>query len=117
MSNQMTQPNQSNHIPDIRKMVVDNTQENKTSEIVQVDEGDVNGFESETDSTQELDEIIKFAYEGEVSWIYDQLGGTLMIGEQLQYIEDHKAETRQAIQELIDRKVKEALDERQKSKS
>lgn len=37
----------TDHIVDMHEMVVDNTQENKTSEIVQVDEGDVNSFESE----------------------------------------------------------------------
>ena len=39
-------------------MVVDNSQENKTSETVQVDKGDTNGFDSR------LDEILKrFDYE------------------------------------------------------
>lgn len=50
--------NQPDHIVDINEMAVDNSQENKTSEIVQVDEGDVNSFENQA-SEDELDTILK----------------------------------------------------------
>ena len=60
-----------------------------------------------TDKTQELDKMVAIFQDHAAS------NGYPMNDEHKRGAEIHK----QAIQELIDRKVKEALDERQKSKS
>ena len=60
-----------------------------------------------TNYSERLDKIINSAYEGEVSWIHDQLDGTSVMDDAIKRIEDEKAKTKQAITSLI----KELLDD------
>ena len=62
-----------------------------------------------TDNTQELDEIIDDAYEGEVSWTHDQLDGTSVLDDSLKDIDERKAETRQALLDWHNKQVEEAM--------
>ena len=82
----------------------DNTQENKTSETVQVDKEDVNSFDTR------LDEIINSAYEGEVRWTHDQLDGTSMVDDVIKGIEDEKAKTKQALLDWHIKQIEGVLD-------
>ena len=61
-----------------------------------------------TNYNKRLDEIINSAYEGEVSWIHDQLDGTSVMDDAIKRIEDEKAKTKQAITSLIKELVAEA---------
>ena len=57
---------------------------------------------------ERLDEIINSAYEGEASWIHDQLDGTSVMDDAIKRIEDEKAKTKQAITSLVKELVAEA---------
>ena len=57
---------------------------------------------------ERLDEIIRRAYHGEVSWIHDQLDGTSFIGESLRGVEKNIIDTKQALTSLIKELVEEA---------
>lgn len=61
-----------------------------------------------TNYNERLDEIVRNAYSGEVSWIYDQLDGTSFIGESLEGVEKNIIDTKQAITSLIKELVAEA---------
>ena len=61
-----------------------------------------------TNYSERLDKIINSAYEGEVSWIHDQLDGTSVMDDAIKRIEDEKAKTKRAITSLIKELVAEA---------
>ena len=54
-----------------------------------------------TNYSERLDKIINSAYEGEVSWIHDQLDGTSVMDDAIKRIEDEKAKAKQAITSLF----------------
>ena len=60
-----------------------------------------------TNFNERLDEIINSAYEGEISWIHDQLDGTNVMDDAIKRIEDEKAKTKQALTSLIKELVAE----------
>lgn len=64
-----------------------------------------------TNYNERLDEIIRSAYHGNVSWIYDQLDGTSFIGAALGEVEKNIVDTKQAITSLNKELVAEALKE------
>lgn len=57
---------------------------------------------------KQIDEILDFCFEGEMSWIEDQLAGTRYYKESMENIDRSKAETKARIQKLI---VEEELKE------
>ena len=63
-----------------------------------------------TDNTQELDEIVRDAYRGEISWIHDQLDGTSFIGESLEGVEKNIIDTKQAILDWHNKQVEAELE-------
>ena len=65
-----------------------------------------------TNYNERLDEIVRDAYRGEISWIHDQLDGTSFIGESLEGVEKNIIDTKQAITSLIKELVKEAKPEK-----
>ena len=61
-----------------------------------------------TNYNERLDEIVRNAYSGEISWIHDQLEGTSDFGEALKRVEKDILNTKQAIIALIQQKQLEA---------
>ena len=58
--------------------------------------------------SKQLDEILDFCFEGEVSWVEDQLDGTSYYEESMEGIDKRKAEAKVKLQKLM---VESRLDE------
>lgn len=51
--------------------------------------------------TKTLDEILDYAFKGEIEWVHDELDGTSFVEQSLKHVEDKKQEVKEQLQEII----------------